>query len=96
MKRILAALLIFAASPLFAQEAITAPGGTLRVLDKITGRTQDIEYANGQTRTVGLLSVTMSECRFPSGNRTGDAYTLLTVVYNNACLLYTSPSPRDS
>ena len=84
MKRILAALLIFTASPLFAQEATTAPGGTLRVLDKITGRTQDIEFANGQTRTVGLLSVTMSECRFPSGNRTGDAYTLLTVVYNNA------------
>jgi len=84
MKQILTALLIFASSPLFAQEAITASGGTLRVLDKITGRTQDIEFANGQTRTVGLLSVTMSECRFPSGNRTGDAYTLLTVVYNNA------------
>ena len=66
-----------------SQQATTAPGGTLRVLDKITGRTQDIEFRNGQTRTVGLLAITMSECRFPSGNRSGDAFTLLTVVYNS-------------
>ncbi len=84
MKRILTALLIFAAVPSVAQQATTAPGGTLRILDKITGRTQDLEFSNGQTRSIGLLAVTMSECRYPSGNRSGDAYTLLTVVYNNA------------
>ncbi len=84
MKSILAALLIAVALPAVAQQATTAPGGTLRVLDKITGRTQDLEFANGQTRSVGLLSVTLSECRFPTGNRSGDAFTLLTIVYNNA------------
>ena len=84
MKSILAAFMIFAALPSLAQQATTATGGTLRVLDKITGRTQDIEFQNGQTRTVGLLSVTMGECRFPAGNPSGDAYALLTVVYNNA------------
>lgn len=84
MKRILTALLICAALPSAAQQATTAPGGTLRVLDKITGRTQDLEFTNGQTRNIGLLSVTMSECRFPSGNRSGDAYTLLSILYNNA------------
>nr|WP_268821582.1 DUF2155 domain-containing protein [Octadecabacter dasysiphoniae] len=78
------ALALCLALPLAAQQSTTAPGGTLRVLDKITGRTQDIEFRNGQTQMVGLLAVTMTECRFPSGNRTGDAYTLLTVVYNNS------------
>ena len=84
MKRLLAALMIFAAAPTFAQQATTGSGGTLRVLDKITGRTHDLEFSNGQTRTLGLLAVTMTECRFPTGNRSGDAFTLLTVVYNNA------------
>lgn len=84
MKMMLAALMLALASPVAAQQATTAPGGTLRVLDKITGRTQDLEFRNGQTRSVGLLAVTMSECRYPSGNRSGDAYALLTIVYNNA------------
>lgn len=66
-----------------SQQATTAPGGMIRVLDKITGRTQDIEFNNGETREVGLLAITMTECRFPSGNRSGDAYTLLSVIYNN-------------
>lgn len=83
--RILAALLALCmALPVSAQQATTGTGGTLRVLDKITGRTQDIEFANGETKTVGLLAITMGECRYPSGNRSGDAYTLLTIVYNNA------------
>ena len=80
----LIAFTLMLAQPATAQQATTAAGGTLRVLDKITGRTQDIDFANGQTRAVGLLSITMSECRYPSGNRSGDAYTLLTIVYNNA------------
>lgn len=84
MKSLIVALAICLALPAAAQQATTAPGGTLRVLDKITGRTQDIGFRNGQTQIVGLLAITMSECRYPSGNRTGDAYTLLTVVYNNS------------
>lgn len=84
MKALIAALVMCLALPVAAQQATTGPGGTLRVLDKITGRTQDIEFRNGQTRMVGLLAITLSECRYPSGNRPGDAYTLLTVVYNNA------------
>ena len=84
MKSLIASLAICLALPVAAQQATTGPGGTLRVLDKITGRTQDIEFRNGQTQRVGLLAITLSECRYPTGNRTGDAYTLLTVVYNNA------------
>ena len=84
IRAVLTALMLTLALPAAAQQATTAEGGTLRVLDKITGRTQDIDFANGQTRSLGLLSITMSECRYPSGNRSGDAYTLLTIVYNNA------------
>ena len=84
MKALIAALALAVATPAAAQQATTAPGGTLRILDKITGRTQDIEFRNGQTQVVGLLAVTMTECRYPSGNRSGDAYTLLSIVYNNA------------
>ncbi|WP_375281193.1 DUF2155 domain-containing protein [Pseudooctadecabacter sp.] len=79
---VLAAALL--ASPVAAQEATSAPGGTLRILDKITGRTDDVSFRSGQTQDFGLMEITMSECRYPSGNRSGDAYTLLTIVYNNA------------
>lgn len=83
--RLLAAILALClALPAAAQQASTGAGGTLRVLDKITGRTQDIEIGNGETKIIGLLAITLSECRYPSGNQSGDAYTLLTIVYNNA------------
>lgn len=84
MRALILFLALCSALPVAAQQATTGTGGTLRVLDKITGRTQDIEFANGETKVVGLLAITMSECRYPSGNQSGDAYTLLTVVYNNA------------
>lgn len=85
MRAILAALgMLVLTSAVAAQQASTGTGGTLRVLDKVTGRTQDLEFTNGQTRSVGLLAITMTECRFPTGNRSGDAFALLTIVYNNA------------
>lgn len=84
MRFALLGLLLCLAGPVMAQQATTAPGGTLRLLDKITGRTQDIELQNGQTQQVGLLAITMSECRYPTGNRSGDAFMLMTIVYNNA------------
>jgi len=71
------------ASPTTAQQATTAPGGTLRVLDKVTGRTDDITLTNGETQQFGLMAITMFECRYPSGNRSGDAYASLRIVYNN-------------
>jgi len=85
VRAVIFTLLMFAwALPVAAQQATTGTGGTLRVLDKVTGRTQDLEFTNGQTQSVGLLAITMTECRFPTGNRSGDAYALLTIVYNNA------------
>lgn len=83
MIRALAVLLALAAAPAMAQEAVTAPGGTLRVLDKITGAVRDVEFADGETKAIGTLAITMSECRYPTGNPSGDAYVLLTIFYNN-------------
>ncbi|HKL68277.1 DUF2155 domain-containing protein [Salibaculum sp.] len=67
-----------------APAAVTAPGGTIRVLDKITGEVRDLTLDNGASTQVGNLSVRLGECRFPSGNPSGDAYVLLTIHYNNA------------
>lgn len=66
-----------------AQEATTAPGGVLRVLDKITGEVRDLELENGETQRLGSLSIRLGECRYPSDNPAGDAYALLTITYRN-------------
>ncbi len=76
------ALALFA-SPLAAQEASTAAGGEVRVLDKITGVVTDLTLEARQTRTVGNLSVTLQECRYPSGNPAGDAWMLLEISLAN-------------
>lgn len=86
MRLVRLALFVVAVSalPALAQQASNGTGGTLRILDKINGSAQDAEFTIGQTRVFGLLSVTMSECRYPSGNPSGDAFALLTIVYANA------------
>lgn len=67
-----------------APAATTAPGGTLRLLDKIAGEVRDLTLTNGEVARVGNLAVRLNECRFPSGNPAGDAYALLTINYDNA------------
>lgn len=59
--------------------ALLAPGGVVRVLDKINGTVTDLTLANGETAEVGMLTVTMGECRAPALNPTGDAYQLLSI-----------------
>ena len=51
----------------------------LRGLDKLTGRVRDIEIGVGQTRGLGRLDVTLSECRYPETNPAGNAYAYLTI-----------------
>jgi hypothetical protein len=64
-----------------AQEASDGPGGTLRVLDKVTGIVSDVDMRRGETRELGYLSVTLNACRYPTLNPSGDAYAELTVWY---------------
>ncbi|MCC5974627.1 MAG: DUF2155 domain-containing protein [Rubellimicrobium sp.] len=67
------------AAPLAAQEAATATGGELRVLDKLTGVVIDVAVQTRQTRQVGNLSITLQECRYPVGNPASDAWVLLEI-----------------
>jgi hypothetical protein len=60
-------------------EATTAPGALLRVLDKINGTLTDLDLAPGETAEVGSLTVTLGECRFPTGNPAGDAFALVSI-----------------
>lgn len=68
------------AAPAQAQaQATTAPGARLRVLDKINGTLSDLDLAPGETAEVGNLTVTLGECRYPTGNPAGDAFALVSI-----------------
>lgn len=63
-----------------AQEMSSAPGGTLRFLDKVTGRVQDLSLSRGQAVVLGRLTVQLDECRYPKDNPAADAQVHLTVM----------------
>ncbi len=65
-------------------KATAAPGAFLRGLDKVGGTIVDIELATGETVQFGRLTVTLGECRFPSGNPSGDAYAYLVIRSDTA------------
>jgi hypothetical protein len=67
-------------TPVAAQQP--AEGGNsavLRGLDKVNGHNMDVEIPVGGTAEVFGLIVTLSECRYPVANPTGDAFAYLTV-----------------
>ena len=69
------------ATPLTAQEQTSqAPGAVLRGLDKLSGRSTDFEVKSGGAARFGQLDIALSECRYPAGNRVGDAYAGLQIM----------------
>lgn len=67
-------------SPASAQEpAERGTAAVLRGLDKVNGHTMDAEVQVGGSAEIFGVIVTLSECRFPVDNPTGDAYAYLTV-----------------
>ena len=86
MRRIiaLAACVIFAL-PVAAQDAlaVSAPGGELRVLDKLTGEHVDLTLQAGEKARLGYLHVTMHDCRYLEDNPSGEAYINVTVQYRD-------------
>ncbi|WP_232829295.1 DUF2155 domain-containing protein [Tropicimonas sp. IMCC34043] len=68
-----------AAEQVLQVPATSAPSATLRVLDKITGDTTDLEIGRGQTRMVGRLQIVLGDCRFPTNNPNSDAYAWLEI-----------------
>lgn len=63
-----------------AQEMQAAPGGTVRLLDKVTGKVVDLSLSRGQAVMQGRLTVLLDECRFPRDNPAADAQAHLTVI----------------
>lgn len=62
------------------QETVASAGGaTLRFLDRLTGRVEDVEIPAGQAAKWGFMTAAVADCRFPVGNPAGDAYAFVTV-----------------
>lgn len=82
MTRLLLAALLCAPLAAHAQEMDSAPGGTVRFLDKITGQVADLSLSRGQSVQQGRLTIQLDECRFPTDNPAADAQAHLTVMDN--------------
>jgi hypothetical protein len=54
-------------------------GLNLRALDRLTGEVKDLTIAIGQPAVFGRISIYLADCRYPEGNRSGDAYAYLMV-----------------
>lgn len=80
MIRAAAVLLTLMAAPALAQQAAEAPGGVLRILDRLTGATQDVDLSRGQSQSVDRLTVLMDDCRYPADNPSSDAFAHLTIT----------------
>ncbi len=76
----LAAMLALCATSAVAQQTSDGQGAILRALDKISGTTVDLSIPAGQVATLGRLQIVMNECRYPKGNRSGDAYASLQIT----------------
>ena len=71
---------VFTGTPAAAQQpAERGNSAVLRGLDKVNGHNMDVEIPVGGTAEVFGLIVTLSECRYPVANPTGDAFAYLTV-----------------
>jgi len=72
------------AAPAVAQEALRkevalSDGATLRALDTITGRLDDLVLLVGETQGFGRLEITLRECRYPVDNPASDAFAYLEI-----------------
>lgn len=75
------------------QAAAAAPRGPqtargdsalLRGLDKVTGQTQELKLAVGESVEFGRLEVLLAECRFPASDPSADAYAEMTITDRKA------------
>jgi hypothetical protein len=77
MRLVAAAILL--AAPAAAQEAQSAPGAVLRLLDKIAGTTVEIDIGRGQVVTQGRLAILLDDCRYRGENPGSDAWAHLVI-----------------
>ncbi|PIE13116.1 MAG: hypothetical protein CSA70_07615 [Rhodobacterales bacterium] len=72
-------LTLVLAGAVSAQSITVGKGAVLRGLDKIGGRVRDIELHSGGSTMLGRIRITLGECRYPSGNPSGDAYAYVAI-----------------
>lgn len=81
MIRACLAFAVLLAGPLMAQQQTeSATGAVLRGLDKMSGQVVDIELPAGRTVQFNRLTITLTECRYPAGNPSGNAYAGLQII----------------
>ncbi len=75
-------LALLAAAPALAQEpaGTQAPGAAVRWLDKVSGKTGDLDLSRGQAGEAGRLTVLLDDCRYPAEGVPTDAYAHLTIT----------------
>lgn len=79
MKRLALALALLAGTAT-AQEAVErGTGAVLRGLDKLNAKVTDLTLANGARQVLGVVEIELTECRYPAGDPSGDAYAFLTI-----------------
>ncbi len=85
MLRILALFCSVLLTPVVAsaQQATSAAGASLRVLDRTTGELEDITLQRESAARMGSLIVTLRECRYPRRAINSNAYAYITVVDEN-------------
>ncbi|SFJ04613.1 DUF2155 domain-containing protein [Celeribacter neptunius] len=61
------------------EKVASAPGATVRALDKLTGEVKDLALETGGNQTFGRINVFLGDCRYPVENPSGNAYAYLVV-----------------
>lgn len=79
------ALVLLTAAPANAQVS-QGSAALLRGLDKIDGRTADLEVGVGETAAFGSLRITLAECRYPAENPSGNAFAWLDIAQDGVRL----------
>ncbi|MFP7571882.1 DUF2155 domain-containing protein [Marivita sp. S2033] len=82
MKRLtaLACACVIATSGAAQLATSNGSGVNVRALDKLTGKVSDLEIAARQKTTIGRITITADECRYPNGNAAGEAYAHMTIT----------------
>lgn len=62
-----------------AERGERGAGAVLRALDKVSGETVDFELPSGRAGRLFDLEVGLSDCRYPAGNPSGDAFAYLMI-----------------
>ena len=80
MRALVACLALMAGAAGAQEETQNASGAILRGLDKFSGEVVDIELPAGRTVQFERLTITLTECRYPAGNPSGNAYAGLQIT----------------